>query len=181
MSRHRTIDREVLLDAAQDLIAQEGLQAFSFDAVAKKCHITKGGVQYCFGTKDGLIDALITRWETSFTERFADLTDGGALPALQAYAQLARDTVGGNSARAPAMLAAMLRSQERLQRSQRWYQERLSDLRPLGESAINASDALLFFAVEGLHLLNGFGFLKMSQAECEQLIDGMVNVHSQLE
>lgn len=54
MGRRRTIDRDQLLDAAEAVIAREGAAGLTIDAVAKEMGITKGGVQYCFGTKDAL-------------------------------------------------------------------------------------------------------------------------------
>lgn len=51
MGRRRTIDRDQLLDAAEAVIAREGAAGLTIDAVAKEMGITKGGVQYCFGTK----------------------------------------------------------------------------------------------------------------------------------
>lgn len=50
MGRRRTIDRDQLLDAAEAVIAREGAAGLTIDAVAKEMGITKGGVQYCFGT-----------------------------------------------------------------------------------------------------------------------------------
>ena len=32
--------------------------------------ITKGGVQYCFGTKDALIDAIFERWGKAYDSLF---------------------------------------------------------------------------------------------------------------
>ncbi len=61
MGRRRTIDRDQLLDAAEAVIGREGAAGLTIDAVAKEMGITKGGVQYCFGTKDALIDAIFER------------------------------------------------------------------------------------------------------------------------
>ena len=53
--RPRSIDRDKVLDAAEGIVAAEGAAGLTFDAVARAAGITKGGVQYCFGTKDKLI------------------------------------------------------------------------------------------------------------------------------
>lgn len=62
MGRQRTIDRDKVLDAAENIVLNQGAAALTIDAVAKSMGISKGGVQYCFGNKDALIDAMFERW-----------------------------------------------------------------------------------------------------------------------
>ncbi len=85
MGRRRTIDRDQLLDAAEAVISREGAAGLTIDAVAKEMGITKGGVQYCFGTKDALIDAIFERWGKRLRQpvrsggrEAADATDAGS-------------------------------------------------------------------------------------------------------
>ena len=66
--RPRSIDRDKVLDAAEGIVAAEGAAGLTFDAVARAAGITKGGVQYCFGTKDKLIEAMIDRWSADNNE-----------------------------------------------------------------------------------------------------------------
>lgn len=58
-ARPRSIDRDKVLDAAEALVMIEGAAALSFDAAAKAAGITKGGVQYAFGTRGNLIGSTI--------------------------------------------------------------------------------------------------------------------------
>ena len=90
MGRRRTIDRDQLLDAAEAVIAREGAAGLTIDAVAKEMGITKGGVQYCFGTKDALIDAIFERINFS-------PVPNGDLDKLSG--RVARDSVGHELAR----------------------------------------------------------------------------------
>lgn len=62
MGRQRIIDREKVLEAAEEIVINQGATALTIDAVAKAMGISKGGVQYCFGNKDALIDAMFERW-----------------------------------------------------------------------------------------------------------------------
>lgn len=50
-------------------MAEVGAAGLTFDAAAKAAGITKGGVQYCFGTKSNLIRAMIARWGDTFEDR----------------------------------------------------------------------------------------------------------------
>ena len=58
MGRQRTIDREKLLEAIFDIVMEQGAAALTIDTVAKKMGISKGGVQYCFNSKEAMIDAM---------------------------------------------------------------------------------------------------------------------------
>lgn len=51
MARPRTIDRERVLKSAEQLVQRAGATAMTLEAVAKEAGITKGGLQYCFGSK----------------------------------------------------------------------------------------------------------------------------------
>lgn len=88
MGRQRTIDREKLLDAAEDIVLQQGATALTIDAVAKTMGISKGGVQYCFGNKDALIDAMFERWGQSYDEIFNQMTLQDNSPEGQIFAHM---------------------------------------------------------------------------------------------
>ncbi len=70
MGRQRIIDREKVLEAAEEIVINQGATALTIDAVAKAMGISKGGVQYCFGNKEALIDAMFERWGQSYDEIF---------------------------------------------------------------------------------------------------------------
>ena len=127
MTRRKIINKDLVLDIAQNLILKKGIQGFTFEALAKKCGITKGGLQYCFGSKDQLIDTLITRWENDFAKSFSELIEKNHFSPLRSYAELTRLAISGDKARAPAMLASMLQTTKRLTRSRQWVQDRIND------------------------------------------------------
>ena len=53
--------REVLLDAAEDLIVERGAAGVSLDKVAARAGVSKGGLLYHFPSKNALAQALIQR------------------------------------------------------------------------------------------------------------------------
>ena len=89
MGRTRTVDREQLLDAAEAIIETSGAAGLTIDAVAKAVGISKGGVQYCFGNKDALVDALFTRWGASYDRLFAQTMAGSTDPVDAVRAHVA--------------------------------------------------------------------------------------------
>lgn len=70
--------RPVILDTALDLIAEEGVAALTYDALAERTGISKGGLLYHFAGKDALMDALAQRLIERYAEARRKTTD--ALP-----------------------------------------------------------------------------------------------------
>jgi AcrR family transcriptional regulator len=64
MAQHRDSARESILTAFQELLIDTSGTGASLDAVAKSAGVTKGGLLYHFGSRDGLETALIDRLET---------------------------------------------------------------------------------------------------------------------
>lgn len=89
--RERTARREAILDAAQELIAEEGYHGVRMDAVAEAAELSKGTLYLYFENKDALCAAVATRLidnfipfiETAVNEAATGLRGVRAL--LQAY------------------------------------------------------------------------------------------------
>lgn len=58
-----------LLEAAADLIVEGGLDALTFAAIGERAGYSRGMVTARFGSKEGLIDALIERIVTTWSHR----------------------------------------------------------------------------------------------------------------
>lgn len=63
-------NRELLIEAAQRLFAERGVEAVSMDAVAQAAGVGKGTVFRRFGSRAGLLQALLDRDETELQQRF---------------------------------------------------------------------------------------------------------------
>ena len=72
-----TAQRELLLDAATDLFASQGIQATSLRAIAERGGVTPALLNYYFGGKDGLVEAMVE-------ERFLPLVVDAAAALQQA-------------------------------------------------------------------------------------------------
>lgn len=57
--RHREEARQAILDAAQDLLVEEGYASFSMRKLATRCGYAAPTIYHYFGDKPGLIDSLI--------------------------------------------------------------------------------------------------------------------------
>ncbi len=73
MSRLSTIDR--ILDAAESLFAEHGFAETSLRSITSKADVNLAAVNYHFGSKKALIQAVFTRFLDPFSERLAERLD----------------------------------------------------------------------------------------------------------
>jgi AcrR family transcriptional regulator len=81
----RAATRSRLLDAAAELFARHGIEAASVDAIAEAAERTSGALYGQFGSKEGLLTALLDRW----LEQMSTVTAAEVLAAPTKDAQLA--------------------------------------------------------------------------------------------
>ena len=118
MGRQRTIDREKVLEAAEEIVIKQGATALTIDAVAKSMGISKGGVQYCFGNKEALIDAMFERWGHSYDEIFNQkiAEDNSPEGRVIAHMKATADHDKTSIAKGAALMASLLQTPEYDQR-----------------------------------------------------------------
>ncbi|WP_275627444.1 TetR/AcrR family transcriptional regulator [Pseudomonas sp. 273] len=169
MSKRPVIDRGKVLDAAEGVVMREGVAALSIGEVAKAAGISKGGVQSCFGTKDGLIEAMFNRWKAEFEVAVRDNAPDEAEPldSLRAHVQLMAASDEALGKRAAAVLAAMLSREELRQRSSDWYRPLL--IQEGGEDERSRNARLAFLAAKGAFLLRSFGLMEVSEEEWQAI------------
>ncbi|WP_041710271.1 TetR/AcrR family transcriptional regulator [Advenella kashmirensis] len=165
VGRPRSIDREKLLELAEKIVAQHGVAGLTMDALAKAANITKGGVQYCFGNKEGLIKAMIMRWSDHFDAEVAqaagDKTD--AIAHVRAHIKVTREADVQDESRFAAMLAGLVPNSDQLAETRAWYARQLGGLDFSTAQGRNAR--LAFIANEGAFLLRSFNFFDLSPQE----------------
>ncbi|GMW02353.1 MAG: TetR family transcriptional regulator [Candidatus Hydrogenedentota bacterium] len=75
-----SITRERILDAAEMIVQEAGAARLTLDAVARRAHLSKGGLLYHFASKDalleGMIERLVRHFETARQGENAEYTDG---------------------------------------------------------------------------------------------------------
>lgn len=69
-----------LLDAADVVVARQGIASLTLEAVAAEAGMSKGGLLHHFPTKDRLVAALVTRcaesWRACFMDAYARTPEG---------------------------------------------------------------------------------------------------------
>lgn len=78
--------REAILDVAEQLFAERGLDAVSLRTINTEAGYSVAALHYHFGTRDGLIEALLGRAQPPMLQRreqmIRELRDGGGPPPL---------------------------------------------------------------------------------------------------
>ncbi|AWV14819.1 TetR family transcriptional regulator [Methylobacterium sp. XJLW] len=176
MGRPRSIDREKVLDIAERIVREEGATALTFDALAKAAGITKGGLQYCFGSKDDLIAAMVERWFAAFDVEVARSTaaDAGTIERARGYVVASGRIDEATQTKMAGMLVTLLQSPEYLQRVRSWYATWIGRFDPGSEAERRARTA--FLAAEGAFFLRSLGLVEMSQNQWDGVFDDILKL-----
>lgn len=172
--RPRSIDRDLVLDAAERIVLAQGAAGLSFDAVAREAGVTKGGVQYAFGTRDNLIRAMIARWSEAFDADVAARSGEAPTPrdTIRAHLAATRDADDAEHSRSAVMMTALVQHPDQLAQTRDWYNARLGTLDL--DDPQDRRLALTFLAGEGAFLLKAFGLVDLGADRWCRLFDDML-------
>ncbi|CAI0813015.1 MULTISPECIES: TetR/AcrR family transcriptional regulator [Serratia] len=181
MGRQRSIDRDKVLDVAEEIVATQGAAGLTIDSVAKAMGISKGGVQYCFGSKDALIDAMFERWGKAYDKVFDAIAgeNPSATTTVQAHMQATRSSDQASSAKAAGLMATLIQTPEHLDSTRDWYRSRITGLDLTTEEGKRARVA--FLATEGAFMLRFFGLMDIDQSEWDSMFADVQSVVLQQE
>jgi AcrR family transcriptional regulator len=173
MARTRTIDRTAMLDAAERVVARDGATRLTLDAVAAEAGISKASVLYDYKTKQALIKAVIEhRMATevarlrSFIDREGDKPNADILGLIAA---VEKDD-GAFDRNVALDLAVSLNQHDDLRISIR--ENFGAFFNGVERTSVNPRRAqVAFLAIEGLKLIESFGFYEWAQSERDQIIE----------
>jgi AcrR family transcriptional regulator len=146
--------RDRILDAAEQLVADQGASKLTLDAVAQAAGVSKGGLLYHYPNKDALLAAMIERHCDDLDERCARELEG--LPADQPSSRLKASILGVLTPRAgredlgAALLAAAANKPALLDGARARYADHVAQLTASG--GCFARSAVIMLAVDGLML-----------------------------
>lgn len=177
MGRRKTIDRDVLLDAAEAVVLRDGAGNLTFDAVAKEAKVSKGGVLYAFGNKDALIDAMLGRVVSSYdrvVEEFLAIRGDSPETRIHAYVEANRNEDAEVIARAVALMASFMRAPAFQAGTNIFYNDLFAMFDTSGLAGRRLRLALL--ATEGAFALRGFRFHAFSDQEWQAVHDDIIDI-----
>ncbi len=174
------LTRDRILQAATEVIIQEGVSSLTFDKVAARAGVSKGGFLYHFGSKDALIIGLLNQVMGVLDHELNVLAEG--IDASQgafalAYLDYVREPTKAATDTAVSILAAAALDDDHLDSTratfQRW-QDRLCQ-----DDGLDETVALLARVVgDGLWLIDLFGLAPPTAEERSKVIDLVSNLIS---
>lgn len=176
MGRNRKIDRDALLDAAQDVLLRDGAAHLTIEAVAANAGISKASVLYEHKTKQALVRAMLERLLDREHGRVNALTQtlGPAANAgITGWIKSARRELTDEDRTVAIGLIAALAGDPDLNRIGSDFLHRI--VSDTVETAAEPRSALLaFLAVEGLKLLDYLGLYQWPREEFEAILEDIV-------
>jgi len=159
--------RNAILDAALQVVEDEGANHLTIDAVAAKAGLSKGGVLYHFASKKALLSAmleyLIEANKSRVQKRAKDLRPLSALLHVN-------DRMTSAERRASlALLAAAAEDPELLTPAREYVAEVMEQISASTDDSVDA--LILFLANEGLRFLDILELNPMNDAQSKKVIE----------
>ena len=169
-----------IMQAAQQIVVRDGVNALTIDAVARESGVSKGGVLYHFKTKEaliqGMVDSLCSEYEAILLNH---RETEGDVPGSWARAYIKSNLDPANASQenfsvGAAILAAVANNHELVgpfrEKLHDWYELMAQDSPTPTPALIAAlaSDAMFFFKMLGLWT--------MSQEQQDNLVAAMLEL-----
>lgn len=178
MPRPKTVDKNGILNAADELVSEVGGIHFTMDMVASKAGVSKGGLTYTYPTKDALIRDMLGRSLSLLKSKINEVEgSGGQVGKLEAYFRVARDIQNVSHIRVAHLMAALANSPHQVGVIRAFYRDLLDLADPATQGGRYARQALL--AIEGAFLLRGLGLADLSIEEWDSIFSTVIETLSE--
>jgi TetR/AcrR family transcriptional regulator len=117
------VTREVILEAAERIFGDEGLEGARTDAIAAAAGVNKALLYYYFGSKDGLYRAVLEGYLADFNRQALEAlsSEGSARSVLLRYVNLHFDLIAAHPHHGPLFQRMLMEDQKSLVRLAREY------------------------------------------------------------
>ena len=172
------LTRDRILQAATEVIKQEGVSSLTLDKVAARAGVSKGGFLYHFGSKDALIIGLLNQVMGVLDTELNVLADG--IDARQgafalAYLEYVQEPTTAATDTAVSILAAAAVDDDLLDSTRATFQRWQDRLRH--DDGLDETEALLARVVgDGLWLIDLFGLAPPTADERRKVLDLVSNL-----
>lgn len=177
----RPSNRDVIIDAAEKLVAEQGAAHLTFDALGQETGISKGGLLYHFANKDALLAAMLERMVAQFDQlraHFRDQLNDDPRKELKSILLASLNSDAECAQLSSGMLAVAANNPELLEPLQSHVRQTFETIK--NATADSQLAELLFFSVHGARLFEQLQLCQHCQADREQfaqklmaLVDGI--------
>lgn len=154
----RESKRQKLLEAAALIVTEQGSDALTLDAVAKRAEVSKGGLLYHFSTKEALVKGLVQYMNDIYRANVEELVEKDEKETgkwARSFINVMHDKSAENRTISAGMLAAQGINPKLLQPLQDTYADWQNHIEHDGIDQVDAT--ILRLAVDGLWLSEIFG------------------------
>ena len=173
----RTSNKDLMLDAAEAIVMDEGAGKLTLDAVAERAGVSKGGVLYHFPSKDALLVAMMDRMILASQERraeiLAEIPEG---PGRELKAELQASLVSKQEKAelCAGILAAIAYEPKLMEAVRAFHRGRFSA--HTGSKGGMERSALVLLAADGLFLLEMLGVSPFTAAQRKALVNELFKI-----
>lgn len=172
MGRKRTIDHDAILNAAEQVVAQQGAANLTVDAVASAAGVSKATVLYDYKTKQALVRAVVERAvaaDNAFNADAAGNFDAGDSAVVRGRIAAAAQPLPEQFRPVALNLCAALAQDGELRTAvQRNQRDVIGAI--LADSRSPRGALLAYLALEGLKLLEALDYHSWSEPERSRIL-----------
>jgi AcrR family transcriptional regulator len=165
------------LNAAEEVIRDQGARHMSLEAVAERAEISKGGLLYNFPSKTALLSAMVelhlAQRETAMLEAEQRL-DGTPNKAVRAHLATKREKCEAHEGPPPGILAAFLENPELIEPIRRYNELFVARGRKAEDPDLCMMAFLAVAGAEFLTLLDAMPYDEDEYARMIERLDGLL-------
>lgn len=165
MSKHKDSSYALILEKALEVVVESGAMSLTFEAVARKSGISRGGILYHFPSKQALLQAILDQYVNRDMEVFnRQWKKLGEVPETMVQAELlsAMEQDSDRDEEAVALLAAVVNNPELLENVKPIIEGRYETIR--GKKGFERQAAVLL-ALDGIYTLRSLGLQPLNRKE----------------
>jgi AcrR family transcriptional regulator len=169
--------REIIIDAAEAVVLENGARHMTLDAVAARAGVSKGGLLYHFPNKNELLRAMLERLRKNMEETREKKSKGlekGPGRKIKAYILSGADRDPRKDKIGSALLAAVAHDPKLLQSARDDFRRSLAEFTQSGLGFKHV--AVIFFAVSGLVLSELLSLSPLSNKERHELVKELLRL-----
>lgn len=173
--------KDLMLDAAEVLLTEQGAWRLTLDSVAERAQVSKGGLLYHFPTKDALLQALVDRlMEKGKEKRLArrEAYGDGVEALLRADVEGLLLDEERNPQLCAALVAALANCPNLKAPILNFHEQRFADLE--SQDIDQDEAAILLLAADGLMLMESLNVSPFSEERRKALVNAMLAMANRL-
>jgi AcrR family transcriptional regulator len=178
MGCHSDNARENIIDAAEEVVIERGARHLTFDAVALKAGVSRGGLLYHFPDKKallkGMLDRLIERVEENRAKKRAGLAESMEREIVAYLLSFLEEDDKIRRAHAAALFATGADDPGLLAPVKEVYRKFMDDVTGNGLRFERA--AVIALATDGLRLLELLAISPFNEEERSRIVDEMISL-----